>query len=66
MRNLFISLLSGLFIISCATTPATDPTDPNINETADQFVARINQEIIENSRENEAAYWVYSTYISGH
>ena len=64
MRNLFICLLCGLLISSCTSTPATDPTDPNINENADQFVARINEEIIENSKELEAAYWVYATYIT--
>ncbi len=66
MRNLIITLLSSLLIVSCTTTPSTNinTETSNANESADQFVARINEEMIEHNKENEAAYWVYATYIT--
>ncbi|WP_348240123.1 M2 family metallopeptidase, partial [Salmonella enterica] len=33
-------------------------------ETADQFVERLNQEMVELGREVSAAAWTYATYIS--
>jgi len=61
-----LTLLSLAFILAaCSQQPgdnasvATAPT-----ETADEFVARINDELAELSRENGAAEWVRSTYIT--
>jgi len=52
-----------LLASGCGTPPASS-TPEAANETADQFIARVNKEVVEQSRESEAAYWVYSTYIT--
>jgi len=46
-----------LLASGCATPPASS-TPEAANETADQFIARVNKEVVEQSRESEAAYWV--------
>ena len=55
-------ILAGCVSPSTATSPETQAAQAN--ETAEQFVARINSEIVERGRESEAAYWVYATYIT--
>jgi peptidyl-dipeptidase A len=45
-------------------TPAAGDRQAEAAETADEFVARINQELAELSRESGAAGWVSATYIT--
>ncbi len=59
---------TALAFAGCKRTPSTDAagtaTAP-ADETADQFIARVNREMQDNLTELSAAQWVSSTYITG-
>jgi peptidyl-dipeptidase A len=72
------AVAAGVVLISCSTPP-TQPAQPapappaqpaqpaasSANtETAEQFVARINEEMADQSKELSAAGWVQATYIT--
>jgi peptidyl-dipeptidase A len=70
MKN-FVKLCAGLALVSilaACSKPATDdpvaaaPVEPT--ETAEEFVARANAELVDLGRELGAASWVRSTYIT--
>lgn len=58
----------ALGLTSCASTEQGDTsasTEPNaVTESAKEFVARIQEESIELSKETNAAFWVRNTYIT--
>jgi peptidyl-dipeptidase A len=57
-RVVLAALGSALLLTSCAKTP------PATTETADEFVARIDKEFLELSKEVNAAQWVHATYLT--
>lgn len=60
LSTAILAMLGAAILSGCVTTPAATST----NETAEEFIARVNEEIVEQGKESEAAYWVYSTYIT--
>src|SRR5215831_263576 len=60
MRSLMISLVGGLILAACAR----EPEQSQNKETADEFVARLNRELLDLSKEVNAAQWTYATYIN--
>ena len=60
MRNLYLALL--LPLAACGDVSTTTPSEPT--ETADEFVARVNDEIKEMNVESGAIAWVRATYIN--
>jgi peptidyl-dipeptidase A len=57
-RLTITALTSAMLLASCAKAPA-----PKV-ETADEFVARLNVEMLEWTKEVSAAGWAYNTYIT--
>jgi peptidyl-dipeptidase A len=55
--------LAAIALTSCQKHPATDGTAKA--ETADEFVTRVNREMLEVGKELNAAQWVQQTYITG-
>jgi peptidyl-dipeptidase A len=51
--------LAGLVLAGCQKSDEQPPT-----ETADEFIARVNREMAELSKEKSAAEWVQATYIN--
>ena len=49
---------------ACQTTPQASKTSANKNETASEFIERIQAEMLELNQEVWAAYWVRQTYIT--
>ncbi|WP_149195007.1 M2 family metallopeptidase [Luteimonas suaedae] len=60
-----LALVAGLALSACKrdAAPAAGPTVPE-DETADQFIARVNDEIREMYPELTASQWLSSTYIN--
>jgi peptidyl-dipeptidase A len=57
--------IAGVLLIATACSKAPDgPAATQANETADQFVARVNKELADVGREAGAAGWAYATYIN--
>jgi peptidyl-dipeptidase A len=51
-------LASAMLLVACSKAP-----EPKV-ETADEFVARVNAEMLEWTKEVSAAGWAYNTYIT--
>ena len=70
MRHTCPVLLVALLLSGCSDPGGDDPAtqasvpQPGPQETADEFVARINDELAELGRELGAAGWVRATYIT--
>ena len=70
MRHTCPVLFVALLLFGCGDPGGDDPatqasvTQPDPQETADEFVARINDELAELGRELGAAGWVRATYIT--
>lgn len=65
-RKLFITFVLATTVVACVP-PSSDSDGGDAaasKETADEFVARINDEIREMDVENGAAQWVRATYIT--
>src|SRR5262252_9588619 len=60
MRSFVILVAVGLFLAACAR----EPEQSQNKETADEFVARLNRELLDLSKEVNAAQWTYATYIN--
>jgi peptidyl-dipeptidase A len=66
---LFAALLAALSLAACTRTPSPSAEKPatgeaHADETADQFIARVNAEFRASYAELSAAQWLSSTYIS--
>jgi peptidyl-dipeptidase A len=59
-HSLALGLLIAVSLAACNKQPAA----PEQVETADQFVERLNRELLELSKEGSAAAWAYATYIN--
>src|SRR5215831_3144433 len=60
MRSIAVGVIvSVLTLAACAPTP-----EQKKPETADEFVARVNKEFLDLSKEVNAAQWTYATYIN--
>ncbi|MEQ9561298.1 MAG: M2 family metallopeptidase, partial [Woeseiaceae bacterium] len=55
---------AALLLLPLFACGGADPSGDSRSETADEFVARINAELAELSRESGAAGWVRATYIT--
>jgi len=68
MMKKFANLLAGmalaLILAACSQQAADEPAATAPTETADEFVARINDEFKEYWRELNAAGWLRATYIN--
>lgn len=67
MTIFFRSLVTIIFIIgiaSCVQDSQHGDTSAAVDETADEFVARVNNELTELFKEVGAAFWVRATYIT--
>jgi peptidyl-dipeptidase A len=66
--NHLVRLAAGLALVlifnACAQQDADESSTAISTETADEFVARANAELVDLGREREAAEWVRSTYIT--
>jgi peptidyl-dipeptidase A len=60
-HSLALALLVAASLTAC-NKQSTAPAEPV--ETADQFVERLNRELLELSKEGSAAGWAYATYIN--
>ena len=65
------ALAAGLSLVACTRTPSPTPETQSTatgtapaNETADQFIARVNDEFRHSYAELSAAQWLSSTYIN--
>ncbi|MDH5618823.1 MAG: M2 family metallopeptidase, partial [Gammaproteobacteria bacterium] len=68
MKNLVklcASLALVMLTVACSEEAPEETTAAAPTETAQAFVARVNDELRELGREIEAAQWVRSTYITG-
>ena len=61
LRILAAAVSGVLMLASCGKAPEQSTTS---NETADAFVARVNKELLELSKEISATQWAYATYIN--
>ena len=65
------AVIGALSLAACKRDDATAPASPSPTpaaqggETADQFVARVNEEVRKLSTELSAAQWLSNTYING-
>jgi peptidyl-dipeptidase A len=64
LTKLFASAVFALTIAACSQQGAEEASNVTPTETADEFIARVNEEVKELSRESGAAGWVRSTYIT--
>ncbi|NND47032.1 MAG: M2 family metallopeptidase [Woeseiaceae bacterium] len=66
--NQLVRIVAGLVFVvtlnACNQQDAENTAAAESTETADEFVARLNAELVELGREREAAEWVRSTYIT--
>ncbi|HOU66596.1 MAG TPA: peptidase M2 family protein, partial [Thermomonas sp.] len=68
---LALAIVGSLAITACKRTPTPPSPAPGApaaapaGETADQFVARVNEEFRAISAELNAAQWLSNTYING-
>ena len=69
--TLVLAIVAALSFTACKRTPSPGSEAPAVaastvpaNETADQFIARVNAEMRDNLTELSAAQWVSSTYIT--
>ena len=65
---LALAIVGSLGLAACkrdaATTPATGVAPPPAGETADQFIARVNDEFRKSYSELTSAQWLSNTYIN--
>lgn len=67
-----LGLVIPFLLPACQSTPSktlsgsqsTSETTRSVNETAKEFITRIQKEMLELNKEVEAAYWVRATYIT--
>ena len=67
MKNLdkmFAGALLVVLLSACSEQVADESTVAAATETAEEFIARANVELIELSRQSGAAGWVRATYIT--
>ena len=62
--NLLAGMTLALVLAACSQQAADEPTVAGPTETADEFVARVNDEFKEYWRELNAAGWLRATYIN--
>ena len=66
---LSLAIVGSLGLAACtrdaANTPAATSTAPPAGETADQFIARVNDEFRKSFTELTSAQWLANTYING-
>ena len=63
--NKYLVIVVALVVAACSQQSANAPvTAAGPTETADEFVARMNDELRDLGRELGAAGWVRSTYIT--
>lgn len=62
--RLFAGAMLALVLVACSQQASDDSTTVAATETAEEFVARINDELRELNREGGAAAWVRATYIT--
>ena len=61
------ALITIVFIVaiaSCVQDSRQEDKDAAVEETADEFVARVNDELVDLFKEVGAALWVRATYIT--
>ena len=64
LAKLVAGLLLAIFLVACSEQAPEEPKAVAAEETADEFVARINREFLDFAIEAEIADWVYATYIN--
>jgi peptidyl-dipeptidase A len=62
--KLFAGSLLVIVLAACSQQATDEVADATPTETAEEFVARVNAELIELNREGGAAGWVRATYIT--
>jgi len=62
MKNLLLLFAIAMGLVACGQKAGTGPSEPA--ETAEEFVARVNEELMEISIERGAVGWVRATYIN--
>ena len=64
IAKLFAGGLLAIVLVACSQQASDQAVDAAATETADEFVARVNEELRELRRELNAAGWVRATYIT--
>jgi len=64
IAKLFAGGLLAIVLVACSQQASDQAVDAAATETADEFVARVNEELRELGRELGAAGWVRATYIT--
>jgi len=64
IAKLFAGGLLAIVLVACSQQGADQAVDAAVTETAEEFVARVNEELRELGRELGAAGWVRATYIT--
>ena len=67
MTIFFRSLTTIIFVVaiaSCVPDSQREGKEAAVEETADEFVARVNEELVDLNKEAGAALWVRATYIT--
>jgi peptidyl-dipeptidase A len=64
LAKLFAGLLLAIVLVACSEQSTEEAADAAPTETADEFVARVNEELRDLGRELGAAGWVRATYIT--
>jgi len=63
-RKLFAGSVLAIVLAACSQQAPDEATDAGPTESADEFVARVNEELVELNRAGQAAAWVRATYIT--
>ena len=64
IAKLFVGGLLAIVLVACSQQASDQAVDAAATETAEEFVARVNEELRELGRELGAAGWVRATYIT--
>jgi peptidyl-dipeptidase A len=64
MNKYWIALTAASLLAACGPQESAAPVIAAAPETAEEFVARVNEELVDLNREGGAAGWVRATYIT--
>jgi len=62
--KLFAGSVLAIVLAACSQQTPDEAADAGPTESADEFVARVNEELVELNRAGQAAAWVRATYIT--
>jgi len=64
LTKVFAGGVLAIVLVACSQQAPNEAAEVTPTETAEEFVARVNEELVELNREGGAAGWVRATYIT--